>query len=44
EIEGRGTYYRLRLVGFGENRKLARRLCARLKRRGTSCLVTRAGS
>ncbi len=44
EIEGRGTYYRLRLVGFGENRKLAKRLCARLKRRGTSCLVMRAGS
>ncbi len=44
EIEGRGTYYRLRLVGFGENRRLAKRLCARLKRRGTSCLVTRAGS
>ncbi len=44
DIEGRGTYYRLRLVGFGENRKLAKRLCARLKRRGTSCLVMRAGS
>ncbi len=44
ELPGRGTYYRLRLVGFGDNRKLANRLCKRLKRRGTSCLVTRAGS
>ncbi len=44
EIAGRGTFYRLRLVGYGENRKRARRLCGRLKRRGTSCLVTRAGS
>ncbi len=44
DIEGRGTYYRLRLVGFGENRKLAKRLCSRLKRRGMSCLVMRAGS
>ena len=44
EIEGRGTYYRLRLVGFGEDRRMAKRLCARLKRHGTSCLVTRAGS
>ncbi len=44
DIEGRGTYYRLRLVGFGEDRRLAKRLCARLKRRGTSCLVMRAGS
>ncbi len=43
EIKGRGVYYRLRLVGYG-NRKLPGKLCARLKRRGTSCLVTRAGS
>ncbi len=43
EIEGRGTFFRLRLVGF-EDKKLARRLCARLKRKGASCLVTRAGS
>jgi len=40
----RSEYYRLRLVGFGEDRRMAKRLCARLKRRGTSCLVTRAGS
>ncbi len=44
EIAGRGTFYRLRLVGFGDNRKLARRLCSRLKRTRTACLVTRAGS
>jgi len=43
EIKGRGIYYRLRLVGFGD-RNLARRLCARIKRKGASCLVTRAGS
>jgi len=43
EIAGRGTYYRLRLVGFN-GKTLPRKLCARLKRRGTSCLVTRAGS
>ncbi len=43
ELEGRGTFFRLRLVGF-EDKRLARRLCARLKRKGASCLVTRAGS
>ncbi len=43
KIAGRGTYYRLRLVGF-ENRRLPSRLCRRLKRSGLSCLVTKAGS
>jgi tetratricopeptide (TPR) repeat protein len=43
EIAGKGTFYRLRLVGF-EERKAPRRLCGRLKRRGVSCYVTRAGS
>ena len=43
EIPGKGTFYRVRLVGF-EERKSPRRLCSRLKRRGVSCYVTRAGS
>ncbi len=43
EIPGKGTFYRLRLVGF-EERRSPRRLCSRLKRRGVSCYVTRAGS
>ena len=43
EIAGRGTYYRLRLVGY-DNRRLPLRLCKRLKRSRVSCLVTKAGS
>ncbi len=43
EIPGKGIFYRVRLVGF-EERKGPRRLCSRLKRRGVSCYVTRAGS
>lgn len=43
EIAGRGTFYRLRLVGYAD-RKKALKACRGLKRRGTSCLVIRAGA
>lgn len=43
EIAGRGTFYRLRLVGYADRRK-AIRACRGLKRKGASCLVIRAGA
>jgi len=42
EIPGKGTFYRLRLVGF-DDRARARSLCRSLKRSRVSCLVVRAG-
>ena len=41
EIEGRGIFYRLRVHKIGSRTKAAR-LCSSLKRRGTSCFVTRS--
>ena len=43
ELPGRGTYYRLRLVGFSDH-TTAKRHCRQLKRSRISCLVVRAGS
>ncbi len=43
ELPGRGVFYRIRLVGYGD-RKMARRNCRLLKRRRIDCLVVRAGS
>ena len=43
ELPGRGTYYRLRLVGFPD-RATAKRHCRQLKRDRISCIVVRAGS
>ncbi len=41
ELPGRGTFYRVRLVGFAD-RARAQRLCRGLKRGRISCLVVRA--
>ena len=43
ELPGRGTFYRIRLVGYTD-RKSAKRGCRLLKRRQIECLVVRAGS
>ena len=43
ELPGRGTYYRLRLVGFSD-RATAKRHCRQLKRGRISCIVVRAGN
>jgi cell division septation protein DedD len=43
ELGKRGTFYRLRLVGF-KDRKAARRACKALKRGRVSCLVVPANS
>ena len=43
DLPGRGTFYRLRLVGFAD-RGTARRYCQQLKRSRISCIVVRAGS
>ena len=43
ELPGRGVFYRIRLVGYGD-RKSAKRGCRLLKRRQIDCLVVRAGS
>ena len=43
ELPGRGTFYRIRLVGYAD-RKSAKRGCRLLKRRRIDCLVVRAGS
>ncbi len=42
ELPGRGTYYRLRLVGFAD-RATAKRHCRQLRRSRISCIVVRAG-
>jgi len=41
DLGDRGIFYRLRVTGLDDKRQ-ASKLCRRLKKRGTSCFVTRA--
>ncbi len=43
DLGDRGIFYRLRVTGIADKRQ-ARKLCARLKKRGTSCFVSRISS
>ncbi len=43
DLGNRGIFYRLRVTGLDDKRQ-AKRLCSRLKKRGTSCFVARTSS
>ena len=43
DLGDRGVFYRLRVTGL-DNKKQARRLCSRLKKRGTSCFIASPSS
>ena len=43
DLGDRGIFYRLRVTGL-DNKRQARRLCSRLKKRGTSCFIASPNS